>query len=131
MGCGEIRQMTENELYEIISSQKDCFTRDCKHKCSRCKYQRDPKDIITAYIAVLDLIKNQKNIKTEFFNSGIEYAKTEFANLIANEKIKMDNLHEKEKISDIQYVQILGLQKAAELVKKINLKKPNGRGTKK
>lgn len=130
MGFGEVRQMDEKELYEIISSQKDCFARDCKHKCSKCKYQKDPQDIALAYITVLDLIQHQKDIKTEFFNSGIEYAKNEFALAIENEKSKMDSLYGKDKISDIRYIQVLGLQKAAKLIKKIAIKKPNGKGIK-
>lgn len=120
--------MDEKELYDIISSQKDCFTRDCKHKCSKCQYQRDEKEIILAYMSVLDLIKDQKKIKTQFFNSGIEYAKSEFACLIASEKSKVDSLHENNKLSDLLYTQTLGLQRALELVKKISLKKkPNTR----
>ena len=65
---------TEEELVEIITTQKKCFMRKCSHKCSKCLYHQNPERIIAAYNQILDLLATQKSIKREFFSSGIEYA---------------------------------------------------------
>ena len=111
--------MNDKKLIDILSSQKECFTRNCNHKCSRCPLEREPKDIILAYNTVIDLILNQKKIKQEFFNSGTEYAKAEFSRIIEREKDHVDELHKNRRINDLAYVQILGLQKAIELIEEI------------
>lgn len=108
--------MNNQKLLDIITAQKWCFMRDCNHKCTRCDLQREPKDIAKAYDEVIHLIKSQKDIKKEFFNSGIEYAKAEFQRRIEKEKQNIDTLHKNGEIDDLMYFQILGLQKAIEII---------------
>ena len=111
--------MDSQKLLDIISAQKWCFMRNCNHKCSRCDLEREPKDIVRAYDEVIDLIKDQKSTKIEFFNSGIEYAKAEFQRRIEKEKNHLDSLHKNGEVDDLLYIQILGLQKALELTSEI------------
>lgn len=111
--------MTQKKLIDIISSQKECFTRKCNHKCNRCPLERDPGEITEAYDAVLKLIADQKTIKTEFFNSGIEYAKNELVRLLEKEKDNVGDLHKSKAVNDLVYTQVLGLQKAIEIAEKI------------
>lgn len=117
MRLGE--KMTEKQVAELIRTQKNCFLRSCNHNCSRCNLERDVKDVVRAYDYVLDFLSEQKETKREFFNSGIEYAKSEFARFIDSEKDKLSEQHKNSEINDMAYMQCLGLQKALETIDKI------------
>lgn len=110
---------TEEELAEIITTQKKCFMRKCSHKCSKCLYHQNPERIIAAYNQILDLLATQKSIKREFFSSGIEYAKAEFYQILKKEREKVDKGHKNKRISDLAYIQTLGLQRAMELIDEV------------
>ena len=112
--------MTTEEIKDIISAQKHCFMRKCNRRCANCDLARDPNDIMAAYDAVLQLIKSQKDIKTEFFNSGVEYAKNEFVRLLDKEKDNVGDLHKNKAVNDLIFTQVLGLQKARELAETIS-----------
>lgn len=115
--------MKSKQILDIMSAQKHCFMRKCNHKCDRCELEREAKDVLLAYNEVLNMITHEKDIKKEFFNSGVEYAKNEFIRLIEREKNNVGELHKSKEVNDLIYTQVLGLQKAIEVAETIK-KKP-------
>lgn len=111
--------MKIEQVKDIITAQKHCLLRNCNRRCKKCDLARDQKDIVLAYDEVISLIDDQKAIKTEFFNSGVEYAKNEFTRLLENEKDNVGEQHKQKALNDLMYTQVLGLQKAIEITGKL------------
>lgn len=109
-------------LKDLITAQKNCFITKCERNCLFCDFKRDPEDILNAYNEVLAMVEGEKGLKKEFFNSGIEYSKAEFAKLIEKEKDRIGELHKDKEIDDLAYAQVLGLQRAIELTESIRKK---------
>lgn len=108
---------------EILKDQVACIKRKCNKKCLSCDLYWSEEERIKALSAAIKLFNDQKDIKQEFFNSGIEYAKTEFVRKLENEKTTVGELHKSKAVNDLIYTQVLGLQKAIELTETIDYRK--------
>lgn len=115
--------MLNSDAVKVLQDELICLKRGCKkgtRNCSRCKHKRKEEEVIEARIMAIEALRKQKRLKTEFFKSGIEYAKTEFVRLLEEEKSNVGELHKAKLLDDFTYTQVLGLQKAEELTDNIN-----------
>ena len=59
--------MTDNEIIEILQTEKACVTRAMKNECNRdcynCDLCEEGKDILTVYDAVIKAIKENQQYK--------------------------------------------------------------------
>lgn len=106
-------------VIEALQNKLECATRKCNKKCKDCPYNVDKENWIEALTQAIDVLESQKRIKREFFNSGIEYAKNEFAKKLEREIKNVGDLHKAKTIDDLKYVQVLGLQKAIEISEEV------------
>ena len=115
--------MTIAEAIKIFDKLNKCNTTvDCSKKsCKGCEFfvskkkQREARDI-----AVKTLLQ-QPRVTAEFFKSGIEFAKTEFVRNLEKEKMCVGEMHRDKTISDLEYLKVLGLQRAIELAEEVRL----------
>lgn len=114
--------MTSREAEQNILNMRRCESRRCfKRSCMGCGLYVPKEEKAKTLDVTYEILRSQKEQKREFFKSGIEYAKSEFARSIEAAKRNVDDLHKKGEINDFAYSQVLGLQKALELVDKITL----------
>ena len=114
--------MTTAEVIQIIQSEKKCMSRRCyKKSCKGCELFVPKDKILEAHDIALKALLKQTKIKAEFFKSGIEFAKQEFIRTLEREKLNVGDRHKEKMISDLDYMQVLGLQKAIELSEEVRL----------
>lgn len=111
--------MKSDKILDIIDAQKNCLIMKCDRKCKFCEYGRNTEEVLAAFNAVIDMINGEKGLKKEFFNSGIEYSKAELTRLIEKEKDEVAKQHKDKEIDDLNYAQVLGLQRALEIAENI------------
>lgn len=114
--------MTSTEAIAIFRRIEGCNKTMCtKKSCKECDYYVPVKKQREAMQVAIKVLLKQPRIKAEFFRSGIEFAKTEFIRILEKEKSRVGEMHKEKMLNDLDYMQVLGLQRATELAEEVRL----------